>query len=344
MTSMQPDPTEPGKSTTDPFQVNPLDNEATPVTTPAISFGSRLKAARQARELSIEMCANTLRLPVRVLRELEQDSHEGIDSKIYLGSYITKYGQYLGINDTSIQVELDRIRQVEPPLVATGGISHSRFLLDRYATAATYVVLTAVIVVPMIWLGVRGTMDRSLTHLAPLDAAPVAQQDAPAATGSSANTADTTGGSAVAQIPAPPPSVVAAAPQDQPLMASMAPFPSMDSGNLPPTKSAAPAAVDTGTGSHSLSVTVEGPRETFDAEALFEVIGKDGKRLEYGLLPAGSSKTYHSDQPLDVRIGNSTGAQINIDGQPVGLDNFRHANVAHFRVEIQDGKASAASL
>ena len=338
MTSMQPDPIEPGKNTPDLFGVNLPELDATSAKTPAISFGGRLRAAREARGLTVEICASTLRLPVRVLRELEHDMHEGIDSKIYLGSYISKYAQYLGINDASIQVELDRIKQIEPPLVATGGISHSRFLLDRYATAATYVVLTAVIVVPMIWLGVRGTMDRSLTHLAPLDAAPVAQQDAPAATTSISTVANgSTNSTAVAQIPAPPPTVTTSAPQDQPLMASMAPFPNMDSGNLQPAKPATAASVDTGTGSHSLSVTV-------DAASWVEVIGQDGKRLEYGLLPAGSSKTYHSDQPLDVRIGNSSGAQISIDGQPVGLDDFRHSNVAHFRVQMQDGKASAASL
>jgi len=338
MTSIQPDPIEPGKNTPDLFGVNLPELDATSAKTPAISFGGRLRAAREARGLTVEICASTLRLPVRVLRELEHDMHEGIDSKIYLGSYISKYAQYLGINDASIQVELDRIKQIEPPLVATGGISHSRFLLDRYATAATYVVLTAVIVVPMIWLGVRGTMDRSLTHLAPLDAAPVAQQDAPAATTSISTVANgSTNSTAVAQIPAPPPTVTTSAPQDQPLMASMAPFPNMDSGNLQPAKPATAASVDTGTGSHSLSVTV-------DAASWVEVIGQDGKRLEYGLLPAGSNKTYHSDQPLDVRIGNSSGAQISIDGQPVGLDDFRHSNVAHFRVQIQDGKASAASL
>jgi len=338
MTSIQPDPIEPGKNTPDLFGVNLPELDATSAKTPAISFGGCLRAAREARGLTVEICASTLRLPVRVLRELEHDMHEGIDSKIYLGSYISKYAQYLGINDASIQVELDRIKQIEPPLVATGGISHSRFLLDRYATAATYVVLTAVIVVPMIWLGVRGTMDRSLTHLAPLDAAPVAQQDAPAATTSISTVANgSTNSTAVAQIPAPPPTVTTSAPQDQPLMASMAPFPNMDSGNLQPAKPATAASVDTGTGSHSLSVTV-------DAASWVEVIGQDGKRLEYGLLPAGSNKTYHSDQPLDVRIGNSSGAQISIDGQPVGLDDFRHSNVAHFRVQMQDGKASAASL
>jgi hypothetical protein len=75
-----------------------------------------------------------------------------------------------------------------------------------------------------------------------------------------------------------------------------------------------------------------------------EVIDKSGTRLEYGLLPAGTSKTFRSDQPLDVRIGNATGATISIDGQSVAMDDFRHANVAHFRVQMQDGKASAASL
>jgi len=80
------------------------------------------------------------------------------------------------------------------------------------------------------------------------------------------------------------------------------------------------------------------------AASWVEVTGKDGSRMEYGLLPAGSSKTYRSDQPLDVRIGNASGAQLSIDGKAVALSDFQHANVARFRVLIEDGKASAASL
>jgi cytoskeleton protein RodZ len=80
------------------------------------------------------------------------------------------------------------------------------------------------------------------------------------------------------------------------------------------------------------------------AASWVEVVDSNGTRLEYGLLPAGSNKTYHSDQPLDVRIGNASAAQISIDGQSVGLDDYRRANVARFRVQVQDGKASATSL
>lgn len=332
MTSMQPHPTVQGSSEPELFGINLSDMDVSSTNPHAVSFGNRLHAAREGRGLDLETCAHQLKLPARVLRRLERDQYDGIDSKIYLGSYIGKYARHLGLDEASVQAELDRIKQVEPPLVATGGISHSRFLLDRYATAATYLVLTAVIVVPMIWLGVRGTLDRDLSHFAPLDAAPVAQVDAPSPPVAAAD-------GARKPLPLSPPKVTPPAEQDQPLLASMAPFPNLENTNLASAKPSAPPtpAVDAGAGGHSLSLRLS-------AASWVEVVESDGSRLEYGLLPAGSSKTYRSDKSLDVRIGNASGAQVSIDGASVGLDEFRRANVARFRMQMQDGKASAASL
>ena len=319
MTSQQPNP---GHRAIDLFAyaaiTDGLSNEP--------SFGGRLRAAREARGLDIEACAHVLKLPARVLRQLESDQREGIDYAVYLASYITKYARHLGVPQDAIDAELANIKRAVPTLVATGGMSHSRYLLERYATAATYVVLTAVIVVPMVWLGVRGTLDRDLSHLAPLDAAPVAQQDAPARTGTSALATVTT----VPAKPAPAPA------EEQPLLASMAPFPGLDGGSLTASKPAlvtsstpvpAPAALPAN--GHSLTLSLQ-------QASWVEVVAADGSRLEYGLLPAGTNKTWSSEQPLEVRIGNVEGAQVSIDGQPVALDSFRHANVARFRV--QDGK------
>ena len=325
MTSQQSNPAGSSHRAIDLFAYAATTDGQTFETTP--SFGKRLRAAREARGLDIEACAHALKLPARVLRQLEGDEREGIDYAVYLASYITKYARHLGVDEEAIQAELAAIKRATPVLVATGGMSHSRYLLERYATAATYVVLTAVIVVPMVWLGVRGTLDRDLSHLAPLDATPVAQQDAPARAGSSALTTVTQPAAKATTPPA----------EEQPLLASMAPFPSLESPNLtadkpaPATSTPAPAA--TVAGAHSVSFTLE-------QASWVEVVAADGSRLEYGLLPAGSSKTFQSEQPLDVRIGNASGAQVSIDGQPVGLDAFRHANVAHFRV--RDGKPSPA--
>lgn len=290
-------------------------------------FGSRLRAAREVRGENIDTCAHALHLSTHVLRQLETDSYAGTDSKIYLASYIGKYARHLGIDEAAVQTEIDRIRQVEPPLVATGSVSHSRFLLDRYATAATYVVLTAVIIVPMIWFGVRGTLDRDLSHLAPLDATPVAQQDARPATAGS-----TIAPAALLTAPRIAPPIV----QDRPLMASMAAFPGMDNADAAGTaKTPAPTAV--ANDGHSVNLNLS-------AASWVEVTGADGSRIEYGLLPAGSKKTYHSDRPLDVRIGNASGAQLSIDGQAVALEDYQRANVARLRVQIENGKAVPASL
>lgn len=319
MTSQQPNP---GHRVVDLFAYAAITDS--PSNEP--TFGSRLRAARESRGLDIETCAHALKLPARVLRQLESNQREGIDYAVYLASYIAKYARHLGIDQDAIDAELAQLKREAPTLVATGGMSHSRYLLERYATAATYVVLTAVIVVPMVWLGVRGTLDRDLSHLAPLDATPVAQQDAPARAASATL-------AAAAPTPAKPAAPTPA--EEQPLLASMAPFPGLDGGSLTPSRPApavsAPTATPAAAGpdGHSLTVNLQ-------QASWVEVVAADGSRLEYGILPAGTRKTWSSAQPLEVRIGNVSGAQVSIDGQPVTLDGFRHANVARFRV--QDGK------
>jgi len=310
----------------------------------APGFGSRLRAAREARGLDVETCGHTLHLPVRVLRQLENSEFDGIDYQVYLGGYLRKYGSHLGIDEAEIEAAIAALKPAQPKLVATGGVSHSRYLLDRYATAATYVVLTLVIAVPTVWLGMRGTFSRDMSHLAPLDAAPVAQQDAPAPTvpAMSSSTAKAVVSAPAMAQAAPASAALAAAASvqrpaaEQPLLASMVPVPTLDGdGAVGASPAATPPAVATGSGAHSLALNLANA-------SWVEVIGKDGSKLEYGLLPAGTSKTYHSDQPLEVRIGNATGAQVSVDGQAVSLDPYRHSNVAHFRVDIQDGKAAPA--
>jgi cytoskeleton protein RodZ len=343
MTSKPSQPAEHAQSDVDLFNTPAMGmgTSATHEATP--SFGARLRAAREARGLSVETCAHTLRLPIRVIRQLESGDYSGIDYQVYLAGYLSKYGQHVGVDDAATQAEIQRLKpsQVQPTLVATGGISHSRYLLENYLRAATYVVLTGVIAVPAIWLGMRGAFDRDISHLAPLDATPVAQQEQvlPATSGSSAvataSTAAATKLASASTVAAP-----AAQPQhqddQQPLLASMAPFPNLgnDNANAKPDIAAPQVA---GTGAHSLVLSLP-------SDSWVEIIRKDGSKLEYGLLRAGTSKTYQSDQPLDVRIGNANGAQVTLDGQPMPLDSYRRANVAHFRIEVQDGKASPANF
>ena len=339
----------PPRNASDP--ASPIEVVSSPDTSgQAISsLGQRLAAAREAKGWTIDHCAEALHLPRGVLRKLEADEHLGIDYAIYLRSYISNYGRLLGWSEEAIHASLPEVRTAQPQLVSTGGISRSRHLLERYARAATYVMFTAVIVVPVVWLGVSGALDHNISHLDPLDAAPVASSaatiGAPAA--SASGLAEVGGGTAKSPMPLNAPSVVAGVPgaapaasvPAQPLMASM--MPGLDeraeAAPAAPVAAAGVATTEIGAGSHRLTLGL--------AQASWvEVTSVDGRRLEYGLLPADSQRTFRSDQGLLVRIGNASGATVTLDGQPVALDTYRHANVARFRVTVQGASANAAGF
>jgi cytoskeleton protein RodZ len=199
-------------------------------------------------------------------------------------------------------------------------------------------VLTAVIVVPLVWLGIKGGLNRELTHLEPLNAAPVGQSEVASADSSRAD--------AASNDRAGKPHPVAREPRvEKPLMASMAPFSALDSDDLArrvalPTiatngdpgmarKNNMPAAA---TGTHRLTIALSKP-------SWVEITTAGGKRLAYSLLSAGTHKTWHSSQALSVSIGDVGGARVSLDGKRVDLGAFEHGNVAHFRIALDDGSA-----
>lgn len=297
-----------------------------PDTTPAgPTLGERLRASRERHGMSLQDCAQALRLPIRVLRKLEADDYAGIDYSVYLRGYLRTYAEHVRLDRAHVEALLDTLDTRQPELVAGPAIPAWKRGFERYSSAATYIVLTAVIVVPLIWLGLNGVLKRDMARLAPLNAAPVGTPSDAGGAGHASNTAvarrdagnaDAADGRDGAQSPAQ---------SQKPLMASMAPFSAMQAPSQPdtePAKPATPAPAATGT---RLSVSLQQP-------SWVEITDSTGKRLEYALLPAGTHRDYRSDQPLNVRIGNAEGAQVDVDGKPIALDRFQHAKVAHFDV------------
>ncbi len=297
-----------------------------------IRLGRQLQALRDSRGLDIPQCGEALRLPVRILRKLEAGDYDGIDHGVYLRNYLETYGAYLGMPEAELHAAVDALapREDKPQLVSTGGISRSHYMWQRYTTAATYVVLTAVIVVPLVWLGMKGGLDRELTHLEPLNSAPVAKQElALDATDGDRSAPD----DAVAVSETSSQGGSRGHDDERPLMASMAPFSALDS--VAPVKPRMPDIKVPG--SHVLRLTLSAP-------SWVEITNADGERLEYSLLPAGTERTYRSSQPLQVNIGDAGGARVVLDGKPVELTPYQRANVARFRVSTDDGEASIQTM
>lgn len=280
------------------------------------ALGKRLVAARETRGWNRADVASRLHLPLHVVDTIEADDYEKIGHGIYLRGYLNKYARLVDVPSSAVD-DVMRVCDNTPQLVASGRISHSRYLFERYSGAALYVVLTGVIFVPLIMFAMNMGGDVG-SRLLPLDA-PGATNPAAAAKADSSLVSMPLDGSATAQISPPPTETKdAAAPapkqSDAPLLASFAPI-------------ASPSHAQTTEpdGAQSLRLSL--------AEASWvEIVDADGKRLEYGILPAGSVRSYASDKPLDVRIGNTIGARVEVNGTTQDIAPFNHGNVAHFKL------------
>ena len=290
--------------------------------TGAPSLGERLRAGRAMRDWSSAEVAAQLRLPLHVVERLERDDYAGINDAVFLRGYLRSYASLVGV-PVEEALDVAAAHSQVAPLVATGTISRSRYLFERYSASATYLTLTALIVVPAVWLAMHGGLRQDLARVTPLD--PPAMLSQPLATtdhAASASDAPVTGSSMTTTAP-----IETAAPvvrEQTPIVASMTPFQLVEVPR-PAEAPAEPVSAGAGEGAHTLVLRLTQP-------SWVEVSTVDGRKLAYAMLPAGSVHEYRSDGTLNVSVGNTDGAQLHADGSAIDLTRFQRGNVAHFKV------------
>lgn len=276
-------------------------------------IGDRLRAAREARGLSVADCARELRLPIRVLERLERNEFGESEHFVFLRGALSDYAKLLGLPPGCCDQTLRAVAPAEQPeLVSVTRTSPARWLLQRYGTAATYIVLTATIAVPLVLLGLRGGLERPAARIVSLD-------QAPAASAKSAQSGSETQRSRAA----------AASPDATPLRASMTPFAAIGlsdtTGSTAVPVAPAPVPAEVAGNRHALTVTAR-------ADCWFEITDADGNKIDSGLLHAGDSRTWHAAGKLHVTLGNADAVSVARDGQPFALAPYQRANVARFEV------------
>ena len=300
----------PPRDATGEIRIDP-DRVAPEAAAPTQGFGARLRAAREARGMDLAECSRVSHLPVRVLQRLEAGDFGRGDDYVFVRGSLNSYARLLGVPSFAVDSALNSIAPADQPaLVPTGSALRAPWV-RRYGAAATYIVLTAMVAVPLVWLGLRGGLDNQLTRIAPLDSAPPAKTSAQ-----------------VAEVK-PAAHKPAASQQEPPLLASMTPFSAMqldaeNSGTAASAATPVPAVPATASG-HVLNLHVT-------ADSWVEVDDANGKTLESGILHAGDQRSYQSAVPLNVTIGNVDGVQVISDGKPLSLAPYRRANVARFKV------------
>ncbi|KFN45250.1 helix-turn-helix domain-containing protein [Arenimonas composti] len=279
-------------------------------------LGVQLRRAREKAGLRVEQVAAQLRLPSAVVEAMEREEWSRLGARIYLRSYLGSYLRLLGLPE-HLLVQVESLQPEAPALAPMSSRSRMRHTVDVLLRNGVYLVMTAVLVVP-VWLVARHYQTRADVRELTLDAGAPPAELMVAGAGAAAAAAAveiTDGPMRAPEIAAPV--VRDEAPAANPVLASLAPFPG--------------AAADTA------ALVLH-----FRGESWVDVVGANGERIERGLVGAGAERRYDAGRVARITLGNADAVDVRHAGREVDLAPFRSANVARFAVSSDGQPAPAA--
>jgi len=279
-----------------------IDDQTVSALDTAAGCGTRLRQAREAAGLTLDDVGQRLRMPVQVVKSLEEEQWQKLGAPVFVRGQLRSYARLLNV-DISQLLEQAQVGPVVPPtLVSHTHTPRARRIAENLGRRALYVGITAVLAVP-VWFATRGHFDGSSTpapNTASLDAIPAAVPVTPSAVGSEP--------AASAE-----PAAVAAKPAATPYVASLAP--------VPRPAPAAPATAN-------LDMQ-------FSGDSWVDIAGPDGGSVEKALIKAGETRSFTPGQVSRVTLGNASAVQVQQNGAIVDLTPYQRANVARFQVSSE---------
>lgn len=274
-----------------------------------MGIGARLRQGREKLGLTVAEAAAKLRLSTSVVEAMEAERFDVLGAAVYLRGYLGSYAKLVDLPLVVVDSAIARVAAAPPELRSATHVSQGRRLAERYARHAVYIVLTASIVVPVVWLATQERLPVDGSALRSLDVPPAATLPIQVAAGS-ASPAEWGPPESLA-MPSQPAAGIASS--EPPVVASFAPF--------------------MGQRSQSRTGDAEaGWRLRFSGDSWVEVLDAQGRRLEYGLVRAGSERQFPAGSVARVALGNAGAVEVIRDGVVVPLAPFQRANVARFRV------------
>ena len=346
----------------DPSRDQPPPGGAEPRT-----LGAALRHTRLARKLHTKEAANALHLPVAVIEAMEADDFDQLGAPIYVRSYLTRYADLLDLPRETVLARYRELGLTEPPLQVTNSVkptSSGKALDLRW-------ILYPLLGVGLVWLGWLGVQqlpallqqNHPTTGVADNDGSAAGstlllpgQNDAAGADAAGADAAGADNSDLAAGAAAPPNSPAsppAAANATQTDTLTLLPTDPTATATNPP-----PASTDTQTetgGATSRYLDALLPQQAeeqivapppdqfrldlqFSADCWVEVTDAEGNRLLYGTLKADSSHSVNGKPPFKVTLGNSTAAQLTLNGEPVATELFwREGGVSRFTLPVGAG-------
>jgi cytoskeleton protein RodZ len=265
------------------------------------SVGERLKAARDRQGLTLQKIGEDLHLDLWVLEAMEENRFRALGAPVYARGHLRKYAQLLGLDVESVLVEYESTHTgpVAPSLVPNS-VEHTPIAAERAPGWSRMAVIAIVLAVVLAAAGAAlwWWRTRPSQHLRP-------QATSVAAPTVSDSTLE-----------------IAAAP--------VAPEPDAADLKVSESTTAGPGATTAATPADGLVARL---RLQFSADSWIEIYDATGARLLFDYRTADTARTVTGVPPFKVLLGNYTGVELTLDGQPVAVtERSRYGATARFRV------------
>jgi cytoskeleton protein RodZ len=285
------------------------------------SVGASLKAAREAKGLSLDQCAGRLHLMIRQLSAMEANDFAALGQPVFARGFVRNYARMLGLDAEALVSRMVNTDQEESPIVEQVPLEQPRSLLTTPWVLGAVGALVMLIAIPVAlywWLNsdeepaqVSAVPVRPITK--PIRPAVIPAPDAVQPPQSQAPTPEA--------VPAPaPPASPAAAPEPAPV-----PVPAQTSVPTPP---------DIADQTDVVAPTARGTiKLDFEDDAWVEIYEEGGRALLHKLNPAGSSVSLTGTPPFSLIIGNAAHVRMTYNGRPLDLTPYIDIKVARFNLE-----------
>lgn len=298
-------------------------------------LGAELRAAREARKLTVHKAAQEMHVGDDIIQGLEQDDYAALGAPIFVHGHLRNYARLLDLPQDEVLAKYDHAagRLAPVPLVTQHGDSANRLGRRVGLPAVSAGVITVLVVLAVIWW----------QHRVPVPSASVAMQTEAAMVAKSSAPAAAT---LVTSVPMQPAEVSEAS--RLPVQVQNAKAHAKTS--VSPVAEAAPRQPALARPTVPSQIVEAGVPASQLIHAQFsvhqtswiEVYDAAGKRLYYDLAPAGDNIDVSGAGPLQVFLGNAPGVSVEVNGTAFNATPFTQSgsNTARFKLggELANGR------
>lgn len=304
-------------------QENPAE-QATSVSGP----GRRLREAREARKLSVGQVATQLRIQARIIEALESDDYSSLPGSTFVQGYLRSYSRLLGLPEESVVALARSGNSEEPKLISTiieGKLEATSRDLPMRMTS--FLILLVVVVGMGWWLSQRSPVTETP---APQAALPGTEQGLRLPEETVQLQANEE-----AAVEGEENSEVASEEQVEPAVEE-SPSPAAEDAAAEVSEPSPIVAATPQDTTASPTISPETPQSQllveYQADSWSEIEDAGGRRLAYGIIPAGSQLRLQGEAPFKLFLGYALGVTVYYNGDLYDHTPYQRGDVARFRI------------